>query len=159
MISYEEAIEIFEYKDGILYWKKSPKKTKIGTPVGCKTHNGYLITHVNYQRYRVHHIVYLMHHKKFPSLIDHINGIRGDNRIENLREATINQNNQNRRATAHSGIKGVYWHKQINRWVASICINKKNIHLGSFLNKDDAAHVAINARKKIHGDFARGEQA
>jgi hypothetical protein len=71
-----------------------------------------------------------------------------------LREATSSQNSQNRRPTGASGIKGVVWHKQSKKWLASICLNRKSVHLGSFQNIEDAAFVATEARKKLHGEFA-----
>ena len=157
MINQAELQKMFNYQNGKLIAKTNSKSRKVGDIVGSLNSNGYLVASVKSKIYRIHRLIFMYHYGFMPKQIDHINGVRSDNRIENLREATLNQNNQNRRATAQSGVKGVYWHKQINRWIASICINKKNIHLGSFLHKDDAAQVAISARKTIHGEFARGE--
>ena len=157
MITQEELKNLFDYIDGKLVAKTNSKSRKIGDAAGSLNTNGYLVASVKSKIYRIHRLVFMWHHGFVPEQIDHINGVRSDNRIENLRQATASQNNQNRKATSSSGIKGVHWHKQSRKWIASICINRKSVHLGSFLNKEDAAKVANKARNKLHGEFARGE--
>jgi hypothetical protein len=155
MITQTELKLLFDYVDGRLIAKTNSKTRKIGQTFCTVTEKGYLKGSVNGKSYKAHRLVFLYHHGYMPLQIDHIDGNPANNLIENLREATSAQNNQNRKAIGASNIKGVYWHKQINRWVASICVNRKNIHLGSFENIDDAASVATQARQKLHGEFAR----
>ena len=157
MIDHAELKEMFDYQDGQLIVKTNNKSRKSGDVVGSLNSNGYLVASVKSKIYRIHRLIFMWHHGFMPDQIDHINGVRSDNRIENLRQATASQNNQNRKTTSSSGIKGVHWHKQSRKWVASICINRKSVHLGSFLNKEDAAKVANKARNKLHGEFAKGE--
>lgn len=154
MITQTELIELFSYKDGQLISKKKVARRNVGDVLGVVNENGYVKGTVNGNVYRVHRLIFLYHHGFIPKQIDHINGNRSDNRIENLRQATSKENNYNRKALGISGTKGVYWHKQIQRWVASICIDRKNIHLGSFKNIEDAKAVAVQARKNLHGEFA-----
>jgi len=157
MITQTELKLLFDYVDGKLIAKTNSKTRKIGQTFCSVTEKGYLRGSVNGKSYKAHRLIFLYHYAYMPLQIDHIDGNPANNKIENLREATSAQNNQNRKAIGVSNIKGVYWHKQINRWVASICVNRKNIHLGAFKNIDDAALVATEARKKLHGEFTRGQ--
>jgi hypothetical protein len=83
--------------------------------------------------------------------IDHINRIRTDNRISNLREVSHKQNHQNRSKSSHntSGHSGVSWYKQKSRWRAQITHNQKDIHLGLFTNLEDAI-AARKAAEKLY---------
>jgi len=157
MITQVELKNLFDYVDGQLVAKTNSKFRKIGVIVGSLNSNGYLVASVKSKIYRIHRLVFLWHYGFMPKQIDHMNGVRSDNRIENLRQATSAQNNQNRKPMGSSGIKGVVWHKKSSKWVASVCINKKSVHIGSFANKEDAAQAATKARKELHGEFARGE--
>ena len=157
MITQDKLKNLFDYVDGQLIAKTKSKGRNIGDALHSVTEKGYLRGSFDGRQYRVHRLVFLYFHGYMPEQIDHIDGNRQNNRIENLREATSAQNNQNRMATGATKIKGVCWHKQSSKWVASICINRKSVHLGSFENIEDAALVATKARQKLHGEFARGQ--
>jgi hypothetical protein len=93
-----------------------------------------------------HRIAWALHYRDWPkNNIDHINGDRADNRIENLRDVpqTLNQRNRTRRENNTSGHNGVYWHKRASRWQAQIRINGKRKYLGRYADINDA----IAARK------------
>lgn len=102
-------------------------------------------------------LAWLLHHGDWPPngyWIDHINGIKADNRIVNLRLATPTQNQQNK---AGSGTypKGVTWRDRKEKpWQAKIRINGVRIHLGSFADMEDAAEAYRQAAIKYHGEFA-----
>jgi hypothetical protein len=155
MITQEKLKEFVDYVDGKLIAKTNSKARKVGDALSSLTDKGYLRASVGGKSYRVHRLVFLYQYGYMPTQVDHIDGDRMNNRIENLREATSSQNNQNRKATSSSGIKGVVWHKQSNKWVASICVNRKSAHLGSFLSIEEAAVVANKARQLAHGEFYR----
>ena len=155
MITQAELKILVDYVDGKLIAKTNSKQRKVGTVLGTLTPKGYLLASVQGRLQRVHRLVFLYHHGYMPIQVDHIDGNRINNKIENLREATSSQNNQNRKATSSSGIKGVVWHKQSKKWVASICVNRKSVHLGSFLSIEEAALVANKARQSAHGEFYR----
>ena len=91
---------------------------------------------------------------EFPcSEIDHINGNKQDNRIENLRIASRSINAQNKRsarADSVSRVLGVSWHKMANKWVAQISKSGKKFHLGSFSDIDDARNAYISAKRRLH---------
>jgi hypothetical protein len=161
MLTKERLHELFNYSDGQLVSKLKIKRRNIGDTVCCKADRGYMTVCVDGKNYRAHRVIYLFHHGYLPEQIDHINGDRSDNRIENLRPATISQNGQNRKPTGKSGIKGVVWHKQIKRWVASISVNGKTKHLGCFETLEQAAEVSKAARIEMHKEYAwelRGEK-
>ena len=87
---------------------------------------------------------------------DHINHNKLDNRKCNLRICTRSQNVANgfTRSDNKTGIKGVHWHKGVNKWIAEICINGKNQHIGVYKNKDDAANAYTIKAKELFGEFA-----
>lgn len=90
--------------------------------------------------------------------IDHIHGdkTRNDNRKSNLRYANRSQNNSNRKLMSNntSGATGICWRKDLNKWQASIVVNKKKIHLGYFLKKEDAIKARKIAEEKYFGEFS-----
>lgn len=80
--------------------------------------------------------------------IDHINGDRLDNRIENLRKATNAQNTCNQK-----NAKGYCFCKRHKKWKATIMCNYKCLHLGYFDTKEQAREAYLRAKEKLHGDF------
>lgn len=77
--------------------------------------------------------------------LDHINGVRDDNRISNLRSVSNQQNQWNR-----TSAKGYYWNKEANKYQTQITLNGKVIYLGLFKTEDDARQSYINAKEKYH---------
>jgi len=91
------------------------------------------------------------------NMTDHINGNGLDCQRLNLRESTIAQNSRNamKKSNNTSGYKGVYFNKAVKKWRSQICINFKDIYLGSFKTKDQAAIAYNIAALKYHCEFAR----
>jgi hypothetical protein len=114
-------------------------------------YDGYIQIRVENKLYRAHHLAWLYCFGYLPRELDHINGIRVDNRIENLREVTHAENGRNtkRHSTNTSGVTGVYYNKINKYWVAQIRINYKTIYLGCFKDIEDA----ILARKAAETEF------
>jgi len=98
----------------------------------------------------------MMHHGYFPKFIDHINGIKNDNRIENLREATKQNNAWNTTKTVlnTSGYKNISWNKRDKRWYVRISVEGKNKHFGGYFDINVAKFVAETMRHKYHKSFA-----
>lgn len=86
-------------------------------------------------------------------MIDHKDGNGLNNTRDNLRFCTPSQNQQNRKTRKSHGYLGIY--KRGSNWCSKICINRKQMHLGSFLDKKSAAIAYNDAAKKYHGEFAR----
>jgi len=128
-------------KTGKLYSKINRKPhIKEFDELGTFSH-GYLSCRVNYKHYLVHRIIWAMTFKEWPQEIDHINGDESDNRIENLREVTRQENSKNKKIASNSWSKiyGVRWVKQRQKWIVQMKINSKTIHFGCFDNLLDAA--------------------
>lgn len=119
--------------------------------------DGYLEIKVDQRKYRAHHLVWLWHYGELPTLLDHINGNILDNRIENLRRATVKQNGFNRSAVKRNptGYKGVSWHSIGRKWRARIRVDGKEKNLGLFGCPKEAAKAYDNAARDIHGEFMK----
>jgi hypothetical protein len=158
-LSMEQLNQLFEYRDGSLYWKKSNSpRAKVGNKAGSLSKYGYVDVRVNGSLQKAHRIIFVMHHGYTPELIDHINGIRDDNRIENLRAADYQKNMFNSKAKqSFSGCKNIYWRESRKRWFVKLCIQDKQIYAGSFKELDKAKLAAQNARNQMHKEFARHE--
>jgi hypothetical protein len=125
-----------------------------GAPALCTPHvNGYLYGGVMGRNVLAHRAAWAITSGAHPEFeIDHINGIRADNRIENLRPVTSaeNKRNQARPNTNTTGVVGVTRHRRDDRWQAQIQVGGKNIYLGQFRTLDEAI-AARQRAERIHG--------
>jgi hypothetical protein len=132
---------------------------KVGDPVGGDNGKGYFQVRVGGKQHLTHRLIWLMVTGSMPKeQIDHINGIKSDNRLANLREATASENNRNvrRRSDNASGFKGVSASGiRINPYKAQIQLNGKNIYLGNFKTPELAYEAYCHKAKELHGEFAR----
>lgn len=129
----------FYYKDGYLYSKSNHKK------YGTTRSDGYVVFQHNKIKYYAHRVVWALHNGIIPDdkQIDHINRVKTDNRIENLRLVNVRENGLNREfKKSNTGIKGVS--KDRNYYKVSFTINNKSIHVGNFKNLNDAKVCANN---------------
>ena len=156
MITQERLKELFAYDNGYLARLRSNRDSKRGSVVGCVGPNGYLCVRLDYKNYYIHRLIFLYNKGWLPRFIDHIDGNKLNNKIENLRSCSIGQNGCNAKISSRnsSGIKGVSWCKARKVWVANIMINKKPISLGGFWDKEVAGQVVKIERLKLHGAFA-----
>lgn len=126
-----------------------------GTIAGT-LHHGYIEIRAGGPIYGAHRLAWLYVHGELPeNEIDHRDGNRSNNRISNLREATRQDNNINRKRPKHnaSGIKGVFLEKRYGTWTAQITHNGNQMNLGSFKTKEEAAAVLTAKRIELHGEF------
>jgi hypothetical protein len=136
-------------------WNKRYAGTEALSNVG---HHGYPRGNIYNKPYRAHRVAWALHYGEWPcGEIDHINGIRHDNRICNLRIATGPENSRNlkRRSDNTSGYKGVSKVAATGKWRAYINLNGKQYSLGYYDTAEAAAAAYANAAPKFHGEFAR----
>lgn len=137
------ALEFFKCERDCNAWNS----TWAGKPaLASDTGSGYLSGAILGEHYRAHRVIWAMHYGYWPpDEIDHDNRVKNDNRISNLVLATHIENRKNFPLSTRntSGIVGVYWTKANLKWLASIGVDRKLIHLGYFDYKPDA----IAARK------------
>jgi hypothetical protein len=164
MLTQQKLKELVFYchERGGLFWINSPtpkSRIKIGHRAGSIDSHGHRQTSLFGTVYMEHRLVWFYHHGRWPNdQIDHVNGIRDDNRLENLRECNQSQNSQNQRKASKNntstGILGVSKHKNSSRFTSAICTNKKQIYLGTF-DTPEEAHKAYVQAKRQHHPFGR----
>lgn len=156
-LTKEYLHQVFEYKNGGLYWKISKQNVCAGNSLGTLGLNGYFSTIIKKKPYLIHRLIFLFHYGYLPITVDHIDGNPLNNNIENLREATQSENICNAKLykNSTSGIKNVYFDKNANKWVVRLSINQKRVFLGLFENLELADLVSHEARDLYHGKFAR----
>lgn len=98
-----------------------------------------------YYHIKGHQIAYYIKYGKIVDCIDHINGIKDDNRICNLREVTHQQNQHNQ-----TNAKGYHFAKYANKFKAQIMVNNKKIHIGLFNTEEEARQAYLDAKKIYH---------
>lgn len=156
MHSPSELREILDYlpDTGILLWrKKISRKVVVGKVAGCADAYGYTQLRVEGVQYKAHRIAWAIYYGQWPEEnIDHINGIKTDNRLLNLRAANQKQNLQNsaRRSDNRSGHVGVSWYKKTRSWRADITVNGVTTYLGSFHDKREAITAYLEAKSRLH---------
>lgn len=160
MLAAEELHRVLAYdpETGVFTWRLAiGRKTRVGAVAGSLSDKGYRRIMIAGRRYLEHRLAWWFYHGVSPpDQVDHINGIRHDNRILNLRLATNGENQMNTTAKKSNrlGYKGIYWVARDKMWVAEIQANKKRHRLGYF-KSPEAAHAAYcNAAKILHGEFA-----
>ena len=122
-------IEYLQYNSetGVLIWIKSPAHTiKVGTRAGYNSGHGYLKIGFKGKLYYAHRLAWYLHYGKWPiNNIDHINGIRNDNRISNLRDITQQQNSLNQKNHRNKTYKYYGYHKASKLWRVRLYINNE----------------------------------
>ena len=170
----EQVLE-YHHESGKFYWKTRPiemfehlkhpsayfnswNKVNAGKEAfTAKEKHGYKHGTVFGIPVKAHIIAFMLYHKRLPDMqIDHINGLRDDNRICNLREAERCQNIQNQkiRPDNKSGYKGVIWSKEKQKFRVEIQARGKRFNLGYFLTAERAALAYNKAAKELHNEFA-----
>lgn len=149
-----KSLLMYDPATGVFTWRVSrPTKIKPGDVAGNVNPKGYVSVGVKGKIYRAHRLAWLYVHGRWPhNEIDHINRIRNDNRIVNLREAdrSVNTQNTNLHGRNTSGFRGVGWHKQHQAWRARISVNGKTKNLGYFPSREDAAEAYLKASIMLH---------
>lgn len=155
-LTAERVRELLEYnpETGIFIRRIAKGRMAKGSVAGCKATNGYVCIKADGECYKAHRLAWLVTHGTWPTnLIDHINGDKADNRIDNLREATESTNKQNMlgaRSDSKTGLLGVSFHKKRKKFMAIINVDGKNIHIGCYPTAKDAYHAYVSAKRQWH---------
>lgn len=155
-ISHKELLRVVSYDPdtGVFTRNISSGGMIVGSVVGTiKNDDGYIQGRILGRKYYMHVVAFFYVYEYWPiEQIDHINGIRSDNRISNLREATNanNQQNTNLIRSNVSGYVGVSFHKSKGMWQSRITLNYKTHNLGYFNSPIDASIAYLNAKTRIH---------
>ncbi|MDE1139960.1 MAG: HNH endonuclease [Paraburkholderia tropica] len=155
-LTAERLRELLWYnpETGVFTWRVRPgRKMRIGQEAGSMTANGYVQIKVDKRRYLAHRLAWLHVHGEWPiDDIDHINGVRTDNRIENLRDVTGHVNMQNlKKATAQNKtakMLGVTMSR--DRYQAQIKVDGKYKYLGVFESAEAAHEAYLVAKRELH---------
>lgn len=144
--------DIFSYspEDGSLYRAVGQQNRLIS----CKDRDGYIVVKVGKKNYFAHRLCWYLAYGTWPTKqIDHVNGVRDDNRLCNLREATPSQNAHNQRNVSkrnkYSKYLGVS-RSHSGKWRANIVLDRRYIYLGTFETEEKAHSVYVQAKRKLH---------
>lgn len=157
MIDADTLRSLLDYdpNTGVFTWRvKRGGTAEIGTVAGCIKDSGYRVISLYDRLYRAHRLAWLYTYDVWPpDEIDHINGARDDNRINNLREATRKQNSANRRKLSGDLPKGVVRHR--HKFRAQIRIQGRVKHLGVYATPEQAHSAYCEAAQKEFGAYHR----
>ena len=144
----------YDPETGVFTWRNDRQSNaKAGSVAGFDDTAGYRSIGIGMTTWKAHRLAWFYVHGIWPeALIDHMNQDKLDNRIANLRLATISQNRQNmtKYRSNTSGFKGVHWFKATSRWQAQIKHEGRRYHLGFFKNAEDAAAAYRTAAARLH---------
>jgi hypothetical protein len=152
------ALLRYDAETGVFVWLETRGKAIAGQVAGRVGKNGYLSIGIDGTKYLAHRLAWLYTHGRWPvGHLDHRDGCRAANQIDNLREATRSQNNSNtpKYKNNTSGFKGVFWRPDTGRWSAMVSFNRKRHCLGCFDSAEEARGVYLLAAARLHGEFAR----
>lgn len=144
----------YEPESGLFFWRqRTSNRVKVGDIAGRANGNGYVRISIDGVSYYAHRLAWLAVHGEMPAgEIDHRDGNRSNNRLENLRPASHDQNSQNQplRSTNTSGRHGVSWSAPHQKWAAYINLEGRKRHLGLFTDLDSAAKAYLEAKAQLH---------
>ena len=157
MPTQKQLKQILKYdpKTGEFIWKVNRSSNARAGSVAGTLNNGYIQIMISGKIYYAHHLVWLYVYGYLPEHeIDHIDRNKSNNKINNLRHATrqCNARNIGLQCNNTSGIKGVYWHKQSDKWHAKIKVNNKLRHLGLFTDFTEAVCTRLAAEQCLGWD-------
>lgn len=152
-IHYDETSPTF------LRWGQTASPKVRGKPAGTLRPDGYYSVMMKGRLHRAHGVVWELQRGVIPDgfMIDHVDGSRCNNHIDNLRLATNSTNGHNRGVTSRSksGHKGVLWDGRHGKWYVQVVVNKVKHWGGTFDCPELAALAASKLRQELHGEFAR----
>lgn len=156
MLTQERLKELLEYtpETGLFTWVASPNRSIVKGTVAGTSSRGYIRVKLDGKQYAAHRLAFLWMEGVLPAKeIDHKNGVRDDNRWDNLRQVSSSTNNRNRhraRSDSAIGIMGVRFDRRYGTYSSRITVDDKQIHLGTFLTSEEASQAYREAKKIYH---------
>lgn len=154
---YLKTILNYDKETGEWTWKiKKGTRALVGNKAGTLDNTGYIHIAIDRKVYQSHRLVWLYIYGKFPAeFLDHINNIKHDNSLKNLRECTRQQNGINRgnQSNNTTGFKGVCWKESLKKYTVRCTYQGKRVHLGCFTLLEDAAKAYEIFSRKHHKGF------
>ena len=157
IVSVDRLRELLSYdpETGVFVWlRRTNAMVPSGAQAGSVNAVGYRYITIKRKHYLAHRLAWAMSHGSWPAIqIDHINCIKDDNRLCNLREATRSLNMENRRYAQKnnvSGLLGAHWAPKDQVWVAHITLNRKTVRLGCFQSPELAHEAYLRAKRLLH---------
>ena len=144
----------YDHETGVFVWIKSYHNRRVGVVAGSRDRDGYLMIKLHRKHYRAHRLAWLYVYGSAPvEQIDHINGVRDDNRIQNLREVTFAGNSQNQRKSHVDSTYGLIGidklsHRDLFRARINVCGKRRS--LGYFKTADEAHAAYLAAKRALH---------
>lgn len=159
MLTHERLLNflIYDPDEGHFTWRRSKGRQCAGQRAGVAMVNGYRSIVLDGKRYYEHRLAWFYVTKQWPVHgTDHMDRNPKNNRFTNLRQATFSQNGMNMSIGTlnTSGVKGVYWSGDRQKWVAQIKIYGKVKLLGRFLTKDEAIGSRLRAEAFLFGEYS-----
>ena len=149
--------EILDYEPdtGHLIWRvRTSNRITVGRIAGSAHCAGYIQVCIDGQMFLGHRVAWFHIQGTWPAFeIDHLNGVRTDNRLVNLRDvpAAVNMQNLRRASTrSRSGILGVSWSHHSQKWTAQISLNNQQRNLGMFDSIEEAQAVYLSEKRRLH---------
>ena len=155
MFSHAELLQHISYdpETGLF----SRKVSRTNGKGGWLHKDGYVYIYAFGKTHSAHRLAWFYMTGEWPKLdIDHINGVKHDNRFANLRdvESIINSQNEVRpRKNDPTGLMGVWFRKDRNKFVAAVRVKKKTFRLGSFSTPEEAHRAYLEGKRKHHSGF------
>ena len=156
-MDHSSAQNVLEYcpETGRLTWKVASRNglVKPGDEAGYIGSRGYRQVRAFGRTHIAHRVCWLLHYGEWPhGEIDHINCVRTDNRISNLRVASKSANQQNKRSAQRNSVSGILGVTQMasGRWRANIRADGKNRHIGTYATAGEAADAYATAKSVLH---------
>ena len=160
----------YDQETGLFTWLKRPETDRFsrawnaryaGKLANSVNGHGYIQISIKTgekkKRYEAHRLAWLYVYGEFPEFqLDHVNRVKTDNRISNLRRSDVvgNAHNVDVCRRNSSGVKGVSWHKGAQKWMATITFNNQYFYLGLFFDLDDAKNAYNAASISLAGEFS-----
>lgn len=165
-VEFIRSVMDFNPDTGKFLWKPRTDVNQVwnsryaGTPaLDTMLTIGYMSGTLLRKRYLAHRVAWAYYYGSWPeSEIDHINMVRHDNRISNLRPASKSENmcNRGKQSNNTSGFKGVSFHKATGKWDARICVNNNKKFIGLFETPKLAHDAYCQKAKELHKEFMKG---